>query len=238
YVRAWLPNASGASVVARDRAHTLGELSLVHPAGLYAGPLAEAVPYRLVVDWHGVSQEIEDTYSFGPQLSHEALVRLADGDPYAVLECLGARPLTCDGIPGVRFAVWAPNAKRVSVVGDFNAWDGRRHPMRLRHEAGVWELFIPRVAAGARYKYEILGARGAVLPLKADPCALQTECPPGTASIVAPVEAIDHYAWRDHEWLQTRAERQNARAAMSVYEVHAPSWLPTQGADAPAPDWG
>ncbi|MFP6561022.1 1,4-alpha-glucan branching protein GlgB [Paraburkholderia sp. B3] len=237
YVRAWLPNATRVRVLARDRAHTLAELARVHPAGLFAGPLAESVPYRLEIDWNGVIQEVEDPYSFGPQLPEEALRRLADGDPYAVLECLGARPLACDGVPGVRFAVWAPNARRVSVVGDFNAWDGRRHPMRLRHEAGVWELFIPRLAAGTRYKYEILGARGDVLPLKADPCALQTECPPATASIVAPVEALDHYAWQDHDWLQTRGERQTPRSAISIYEVHAPSWLPHDGAEAPSPDW-
>ena len=84
--------------------------------------------------------------------------RLAGGDPYAVLECLGSRPMEVDGVPGVRFAVWAPNARRVSVVGDFNAWDGRRHPMRLRHQAGVWELFVPRVGPGTRYKYELLPA--------------------------------------------------------------------------------
>ncbi|QGZ63658.1 1,4-alpha-glucan branching protein GlgB [Paraburkholderia acidisoli] len=239
YVRAWLPNAASVKVVARDRAHTLAELERVHPAGLFAGALAEAVPYRLEIDWQGVSQEIEDAYSFGPQLSAEALARLADGDPYAVLECLGSRPVTCDGVPGVRFAVWAPNAKRVSVVGDFNAWDGRRHPMRLRHEAGVWELFIPRVASGARYKYEILGAQGNVLPLKADPCAMQAEIPPGTASIVAPVEAIEQFAWSDQAWIQSRGEKQSARAPMSVYEVHASSWLPTptQGSDSQALDW-
>ncbi|TAL99662.1 MAG: 1,4-alpha-glucan branching protein GlgB [Paraburkholderia sp.] len=237
YVRAWLPNAASVQVVARDRAHVIGELTRIHPAGLFAGPLAEVVPYRLDIDWQGVTQEVEDPYSFGPQLSEDALRRLANGDPYAVLECLGAQPLVCDGVPGTRFAVWAPNARRVSVVGDFNAWDGRRHPMRLRHEAGVWELFIPRVAAGARYKYEILGARGDVLPLKSDPCALQTESPPATASIVAPVEALDHFAWHDREWLRTRSEKQSARSAIAVYEVHAPSWLPTQGEDAPAPNW-
>ncbi|MGK9527230.1 1,4-alpha-glucan branching enzyme, partial [Salmonella enterica subsp. enterica] len=89
-----------------------------------------------------------------------------------------------DGVQGVRFAVWAPNARRVSVVGDFNGWDGRRHPMRLRHANGVWELFVPRLQAGEAYKYEILGANG-ILPLKADPVALATQLPPDTASRVA-----------------------------------------------------
>ena len=121
------------------------------------------------------------------------LGRLAGGDPYAVLECLGSRPMEVDGVPGVRFAVWAPNARRVSVVGDFNAWDGRRHPMRLRHQAGVWELFVPRVGPGTRYKYELLSRDGHPLPLKADPCAMQTEKPPGTASVVAHVDEIEQF---------------------------------------------
>jgi 1,4-alpha-glucan branching enzyme len=237
YVRALLPNANGVRVLARDDARVLGELVRIHPAGLFAGPIADAVPYRLDIDWHGTHQEIEDPYSFGALLPDDPLRRLADGDPYAVLDCLGARPMTHDGVPGVRFAVWAPNARRVSVVGDFNAWDGRRHPMRLRDEAGVWELFVPRVAAGARYKYEIVGANGHVLPLKADPCAMQCECPPATASIVAPVDEIENYAWRDHDWLQTRGERQTARAPVSIYEVHAPSWLPAHGEDGSTPSW-
>ena len=245
WVRALLPNAAGVRVVARDPARgdeVLAELSRIHPAGLFAGPLAQALPYRLDIDWHGVHQEVEDPYSFGPQLAEDPLRRVSYGDPYAVLECLGSRPVVCDGVPGVRFAVWAPNARRVSVVGDFNSWDGRRHPMRLRHEAGVWELFIPRVAPLARYKYEILGAHGTVLPLKADPCARQAECPPGTASIVADVDALEHYAWQDSDWIATRAEKQTARSAMSVYEVHASSWLPALGdsdgnGEAPARDW-
>ena len=246
WVRALLPGASSVRVVARDQDAVLGELACIHPAGLFAGPLTQLRPYRpyrpyrLDIDWHGDRQEIEDPYSFGSQLAEDPLHRLAGGDPYAVLECLGARPVVCDGVPGVRFAVWAPNARRVSVVGDFNAWDGRRHPMRLRYEAGVWELFIPRVAALARYKYEILGARGTVQPLKADPCARQAEAPPATASIVADVDALEHYVWHDSEWLATRGERQTARSAMAIYEVHAPSWLPTHGddkEDAPTPSW-
>jgi len=237
YVRALLPNANRVRVIARDDARALGELVRIHPAGLFAGPVDDAVPYRLDIDWHGTQQEIEDPYSFGPLLSDEPLRRLADGDPYAVLECLGARPVTHDGVPGVRFAVWAPNARRVSVVGDFDSWDGRRHPMRLRYEAGVWELFVPRVAPGARYKYEIVGADGHVLPLKADPCAMQCEPPPATASIVAPVDEIERYAWRDHDWLHARGEQQNARAPLSIYEVHAPSWLPAHGDDGVAPSW-
>ncbi|MFP3631693.1 1,4-alpha-glucan branching enzyme, partial [Burkholderia sp. SIMBA_045] len=111
-------------------------------------------------------------------------------------------------------------ARRVSVVGDFNIWDGRRHPMRLRHPSGVWELFIPRLQAGEAYKYEILGPQG-ILPLKADPMALATQLPPDTASRVAPPLTID---WRDQEWMLARGERQRVDAPLSIYELHAGSW--------------
>ena len=125
-----------------------------------------------------------------------------------------------DGVPGVRFAVWAPNAKRVSVVGDFNSWDGRRHPMRLRHPSGVWELFIPRLEAGEAYKFEMLGAEDAVL-LKADPVALATQLPPLTASVVATPLAVE---WQDATWMRERANHQRHDAPMSIYELHAGSW--------------
>ncbi|PLZ01001.1 1,4-alpha-glucan branching enzyme [Burkholderia sp. WAC0059] len=228
YVRALLPGAARVTVVARDDARPLGELARIHPAGLFAGRvdgIGSGAAYRLAIDWPGARQNVEDPYSFGLLLDDDVLRRFADGDPYAVLDCLGARMLVQDGVPGVRFAVWAPNARRVAVVGDFNGWDGRRHPMRLRHAAGVWELFVPRVAAGARYKYEIVGAHGDVLPLKADPCARQTERPPATASVIADDGALDGYRWRDAAWLEPRAQRQGPRAPISIYEVHAPSWL-------------
>ena len=125
---------------------------------------------------------------------------------------------------GVRFAVWAPNARRVSVVGTFNNWDGRRNPMRLRFGAGIWELFIPRLGPGTIYKYEIVAASGETLPLKADPVAWAAEIPPATASIVA---SPDVPAWRDADYLATRAARQAVDAPISIYEVHAASWMPS-----------
>jgi 1,4-alpha-glucan branching enzyme len=196
-VRAMLPGAASVSVLSRSNGECIGTLTQIDPRGLFAGLVDRAEPYRLRIDWHGVEQESEDPYSFGPVLSEEALARLARADPYAVLDCLGARPCTLEGIPGVRFAVWAPNARRVSIVGDFNTWDGRRHPMRLRHVAGVWELFVPRLSAGARYKYEIVARDGHTLPLKADPCALQTERTPATASIVADWSSVEQFPGRD-----------------------------------------
>jgi 1,4-alpha-glucan branching enzyme len=122
----------------------------------------------------------------------------------------------------VRFAVWAPNANRVAVVGDFNAWDARRHAMRLRHSAGIWELFIPRVAPGAHYKFDIVGAGGIRVPLKCDPVAQQTEAPPATASVVTDPRP---FRWRDEAWMDARATRHAPDAPMSVYEVHLGSWM-------------
>ncbi|MBV9542693.1 MAG: 1,4-alpha-glucan branching protein GlgB, partial [Alphaproteobacteria bacterium] len=134
----------------------------------------------------------------------------------------GASVDRIQGVDGVRFAVWAPNARRVSVVGDFNAWAGRRHPMRLRHGAGVWEIFIPRLKAGERYKYEIVGSDGTLLPLKADPIARATEHPPANASVVA---APWRYRWTDNDWMKRRGDAQTPSSPISIYEVHAASWL-------------
>uniref|UniRef100_UPI0031D50F66 1,4-alpha-glucan branching protein GlgB n=1 Tax=Inquilinus sp. TaxID=1932117 RepID=UPI0031D50F66 len=146
----------------------------------------------------------------------------AAGDPEAVRRCLGSRVVTIDGVEGTRFAVWAPNASRASVVGEFNSWDGRRHPMRLRHHGGIWEMFIPRVADGALYKFELLDRHGNLLPQRADPLARETELPPHTASVV-PLPLP--FRWTDEAWLQGRAERQSASAPISIYELHAGSWL-------------
>lgn len=157
--------------------------------GVWEARLDAPAAYRLRVDWGGVREEFEDPYSFGTLLSDFDLFLLGQGKQHLLADCLGARMLEIDGVPGIRFAVWAPNARRVSVVGGFNGWDGRRHAMR-RRDGGVWEIFIPRVPAGSLYKYEILGSDG-LLPLKADPVARQAELPPATASVVAaPLPAV------------------------------------------------
>ena len=221
-VRALLPGASSVDVLDARDGSVLATLAPVHAHGLFGGRLAAAKPYRLRIDWSGAIQETEDTYAFGVILPEEALRRVSAGDPAAVRECLGARIIDMDGITGARFAVWAPNAARVSVVGDFNTWDGRRHVMRGRHESGIWELFVPRLPAGTCYKYEIVARNGSILPLKADPCARQTERPPATASVV-PDPAP--YVWNDDAWMQRRAERQSSTSPISIYEVHAESWL-------------
>jgi 1,4-alpha-glucan branching enzyme len=231
-VRAFLPGASEVAVHARKGGKLLGELTRIHGAGVFSGAVSSDVPYKFRIAWPEAVQEVEDPYSFGLLLDEEDLKRFAAGDHPNLSDCLGSHPMTIDGVPGVRFAVWAPNAKRVSVVGHFNVWDGRRHPMRLRHGAGVWELFVPRLAPGERYKYEIVGPDRSVLPLKADPFARRTEAPPATASIVADAS---RFAWTDGDWLRSRAGRQNAEAPISVYEVHAGSWV--HEADDRVPDW-
>jgi 1,4-alpha-glucan branching enzyme len=179
-------------------------------------------PYCLHIHWPGTVQKTEDPYSFAPILGDIDLHLFSEGTHWDLSERFGAAVDRVDGIDGVRFAVWAPNAQRVSVVGDFNNWDGRRHPMRLRHSAGVWEIFIPRLTAGERYKYEILGPDGVVQPLKADPMARATEHPPATASVV-PV--CWSYEWTDADWMGRRADAQSPSSPLSIYETHVGSWL-------------
>lgn len=221
-VRAYLPGACEVDVLARENLELLGRLSRVGSTELFAGPVTSPVPYLLRIRWPNATQETEDPYAFGPVLGDIDLHLFSEGTHWQLAERFGSVVTTFDGVNGVRFAVWAPNAKRVSVVGDFNNWDGRRHPMRLRHASGVWELFIPRLSAGERYKYEIVGFDGHKLPLKADPMARATERPPATASIVARPWS---YRWSDEEWLRTRAPRQAPHAPIAIYEVHAGSWL-------------
>ncbi|WP_454864607.1 1,4-alpha-glucan branching protein GlgB [Pseudomonas rhizophila] len=220
FIRAYLPGALSVQVLAREGDEVLGDLQLSETPGLFVGHFDRAQPYLLRTRWAGGEQVAEDPYSFGPLLGEMDLYLFAEGNHRDLSSCLGAQLTTVDGVDGVRFAVWAPNARRVSVVGDFNVWDGRRHPMRIRYPSGVWELFIPRLGAGEGYKYEILGAHG-ILPLKADPVALATQMPPDTASKVAAPLKIE---WQDGQWMQDRRERQLPGAPLSIYELHAGSW--------------
>ena len=219
-VRTFQPGAESVELVAREDGRALGRLE-DQGGGLFAGT-AEAGAYRLRITWPGGSvQETEDPYSFGQVLGDLDLYLFGEGRHWDLARVFGAQPKAMDGVEGVSFAVWAPNARRVSVVGEFNSWDGRRHPMRLRHGAGVWELFVPRLWAGAHYKYEVLGADGSVIQ-KADPVARATQRPPMTCSVVAPAP---DFRWTDEDWMAERAARQAPNAPMSIYEVHAASWL-------------
>jgi 1,4-alpha-glucan branching enzyme len=219
-IRAYLPDALSVSVLSREGGHELGALEMSDVPGFFVGHFANVQPYLLKINWAGGEQVTEDPYSFGPLLGEMDLYLFAEGNHRDLSGCLGAQLKNVDGIDGVRFSVWAPNARRVSVVGSFNNWDGRRHPMRLRHPSGVWEVFVPRLQPGETYKYEILGAHG-ILPLKADPMALATTMPPDTASKIAAPLRFD---WQDNDWLQSRGERQTANAPLSIYELHAGSW--------------
>ncbi|MCD7098046.1 1,4-alpha-glucan branching enzyme [Stenotrophomonas sp. MMGLT7] len=187
--------------------------------GLFQGTLEREARYRLRIQWPRQLVETADPYAFGTLIAEERLHAIMAGDGWVLRQVLGAQRQTHEGVEGVRFAVWAPNAQRVSVVGDFNGWDGRRHPMRLRHAAGVWEIFLPQVAAGSRYKYEIVAADGTRLPHKADPLARRCELPPATASIVADQAPLP---WHDDAWMAARAG--HGQAPLSIYEVHAGSW--------------
>ena len=161
-IRAFLPGANRVEVLRRSDGVLLAELERSGDEGLFENLVGERAPYRLRIFWPQAVQETEDPYSFGLLLGDVDLHLLNEGRHFELDRCLGAQNVTIDGVSGVRFAVWAPNATRVAVVGDFNSWDRRRHPMRVRHGAGVWELFIPRVAPGTHYKYDIVGPGGYV----------------------------------------------------------------------------
>ena len=221
-VRAFLPGVDAATIVDLDGL-ALADMHRVHPDGLWSGTMPSRQPYRLRFATALGPYETADAYAFPPTLGDLDLHLLAEGRHRKLGDLLGAHPAEMDGVAGVRFAVWAPNASRVSVVGDFNFWDARRHPMRRHSGAGVWDLFVPGVAAGAIYKYDLLGPGGEPLPQKADPVAWAAEVPPRTGSIVAPALA---WRWTDAAWMQRRTAAQAPTAPMSAYEVHAASWLP------------
>ncbi len=221
-VRASLPQARRAWVRRRGatRAH---EMRPLDGHGLFEARIGRRKPFDYVIELQAGDEieAIEDPYRFGPLLGDVDAYLIAEGTHVQLWNVLGARCRSVEGIAGTSFAVWAPNARRVSVVGDFNAWDGRRHPMRKRVECGVWELFVPAVEQGARYKYEIEGASGGLLPLKADPLARYAELRPDAASVVWKGEPP---AWSDAGWMRERAARQRTDAPISIYEVHLGSW--------------
>jgi 1,4-alpha-glucan branching enzyme len=217
-VRTFQPGAVAVTLVA---AGTELALSPSMPEGLFEGPAPAGRDYRLRIRWaDGHESEAADPYAFPPVLGPMDLHLFSEGAHWDLPLRLGANPCTHEGVSGTSFVVWAPNARAVSVIGDFNSWDGRRLPMRLRHDAGLWELFVPGIGAGAHYKFAITGADGRVRE-KADPLARATEVPPATASVVAPPP---DFAWNDGVWMETRAERQHAGAPISIYELHAGSW--------------
>jgi 1,4-alpha-glucan branching enzyme len=224
-VRALLQDARACDVVDYQRAPELRyAMTKVHDLGCFETFLpdrAEVFPYRLRVEKNnGEIRQFCDPYSILPTLSSQDLYLFNEGTEHRIYQKLGAHPREINGVKGVSFAVWAPNAGRVSVVGDFNRWDGRYFPMRELGNSGVWELFIPGLETGMLYKYEIVPRQGA-LRLKTDPYGSYFEAPPGNASIIWDVA---DYAWGDQTWMERREKTDWMREPVLVYEVHLGSW--------------
>ena len=224
-LRVLLPQADGVAVVDAGTGEHLADLVKRHDAGFWQGLIPhrhDRFDYRLQVRWSdGSIGRHADAYAFGPLLTDTDLHYLAEGSHLRPYEVLGAHPMTVGGgvhaVAGVRFALWAPNARRVSVVGDFNGWDGRRHVMRSRGGSGIWELFVPHAAEGDRYKYEIVDAQGLLLPLKCDPFAHAAQLRPDTASQVAALPPRQPLP-------ATRRAANHRQAPISIYELHLGSW--------------
>ncbi|MEZ5278469.1 MAG: 1,4-alpha-glucan branching protein GlgB [Opitutaceae bacterium] len=224
-VRAFLQNAESCEVVdLTAKARKTFPMKRLCPEGFYEVFISgrtEPFPYRLRIETY--SREIRqffDPYGFPPTLGDQDLYLFNEGNEHRVYTKLGAHLRTVDGVPGVSFAVWAPNAKRVSVVGNFNHWDGRYHPMRALDRSGVWELFVPGLDEGQLYKYELLTQKDTIL-LKTDPYGSYFEAPPNNASIVY---NNDSYSWGDGEWVDRRAAAKTVDRPISIYELHFGSW--------------
>ncbi|HWY09596.1 MAG TPA: 1,4-alpha-glucan branching protein GlgB [Candidatus Acidoferrales bacterium] len=227
-VRAFQPRAVEAQIILQGQANPIPmrrlrdtgffEATLPAPSDVAPAPSSYRLRFR---NEYGDVWESHDTYAFPYLLSEFDLYLMGEGRHYDTYEKLGAHVKTLEGVTGVHFAVWAPNALRVSVVGDFNGWDGRVHPMRSRGNSGIWELFVPEFDEGVVYKYEIVGPQNNILPLKADPYGFRSELRPNTGSVVA---RLDKHAWNDADWLHHRANRNWLEQPISVYEVHLGSW--------------
>ncbi len=223
--RAFLPDAAEVEVQpVHETDKPAFKLPRLHKAGLFEGTTTQAnrvYAYDLVItDLQGRVRRTRDPYSFLPTLGDAELYLFGKGDERRLYDKLGAQLRTLDGVAGTSFAVWAPNAQRVSVVGDFNHWDGRVHQMRPLGASGVWEIFVPGVGEGAHYKFELRNARGKI-SLKTDPCGFLFEIPPKNSSIVWNNR---RFAWTDKRWLARRRDADPLRAPLSIYEVHLGSW--------------
>ncbi|GAB6040604.1 1,4-alpha-glucan branching protein GlgB [Endothiovibrio diazotrophicus] len=222
-IRAHLPHAEEVMVVDGPQLARIPGTDLFE----WSGP-ADGIDARYRLQWReddGQRHERHDPYCFPLQLGDLDLHLFGEGRHWHAYRFLGAHPHSADGVDGMRFAVWAPAAERISVVGDFNRWDGRAHPMRVRGASGVWELFIPGVGAGVQYKFEIRNRDSGAVFLKSDPYGQRYEMRPGTASITT---EGSRYPWADGEWLQQREHADWLHAPMSIYEVHLGSWRRTR----------
>ncbi|MGZ2485333.1 1,4-alpha-glucan branching enzyme [Rhizobium pisi] len=220
--RCFIPGAEEATAMTLDGS-VIGELKQLHGDGFFAGPvsLTKLQPVRYRARRGDAEWAVTDPYSFGPVLGPMDDYFAREGSHLRLFDKMGAHLIKHDGAQGIHFAVWAPNAQRVSVVGDFNNWDGRRHVMRFRADSGIWEIFAPDVPLGVAYKFEIRGQDGVLLPLKADPFARRSELRPKTASITA-AELVQE--WEDEAHLKHWREADKRRQPITIYEVHAASW--------------
>jgi len=226
-IRAYRPGASAMRALLAGGKVT--EMTKVHDAGVFVADVGEAAAegYELEATYpSGDTFAFGDPYRFWPTLGEIDLHLVGEGRHHDLWRQLGANYRVHEGTAGTAFAVWAPNARSVRVVGDWNLWDGRVHPMRTLGGSGVWEMFIPGVEPGSLYKFEILTPAGH-LTLKADPMAFATECPPGTSSMVS----VSSHAWRDQDWVTQRDQADWLHQPFSVYEIHLESWrrVPEEG---------
>jgi 1,4-alpha-glucan branching enzyme len=227
-IRTFHPGAVSASIRFTDSQTSIAATKL-RSEGFFEATLPETQQERPAPNSYriqfafpsGANYEPHDTYAFPFVLSEFDLYLMGEGRHYDTYDKLGAHVVTLSAVRGVNFSVWAPSAQRVSLVGDFNHWDGRIHPMRARGSSGVWELFVPELGEGAIYKYEIIGPNGNMVPLKADPYAFRAEVRPATGSIVADLDA---YKWQDTEWMTQRSQTNWLEKPISIYEVHLGGW--------------
>ena len=224
-IRAFVPSAAKVEVLDWETGNPIAELQRDEQApDLFCNEIegrTERFPYKFRIARGDHVWVEEDTYRFGTVIGELDEYLLGEGTHHSLWRVLGAHVMNHEGIDGTHFAVWAPNARRASVVGNFNNWDGRRHLMRQRGVTGVWEIFLPGISDGEPYKYELLDRRGNLLPLKADPVGFGSEHPPRTASIV---RKLDGHEWQDGEWMKKRGDLNRIDKPISIYEVHLGSW--------------
>ncbi len=225
--RAFVPGAMSLEALSSD-GKIVGQLERRHDGGFFEGlvKIKERQPLAYLAANGGGTWTVADAYLLGPVLGPLDDYYIGEGNHLRLYDRLGAHAMHHEGHDGVHFAVWAPNAERVSVVGDFNGWDGRRHVMRKRLDIGVWEIFVPGASDGQSYKFEMLGHGGKLMPLKSDPFGFFAEVRPKTASRVA---RTDNFEWNDKAYLEARAKPDRRRVPMSVYEVHLGSWRRKDG---------
>lgn len=230
-LRCFMPGAARVEVLEGSKGGPLAEMARIHDGGVFETQLANqpANGWKYRVHWSGGRiEDLDDPYRFTSTLGEMDLHLLGEGTHWRSFDVMGAHPLSVDGVSGTRFAIWAPNARRVSVIGDFNQWDGRRHPMRLHPGNGVWEIFVPGVKSGDVYKFEIKAKSGALLAEKSDPCGFWAEVPPKSASRVW---KRGDYQWGDQPWMSKRQSMDALGKPVSIYEVHLGSWkrVPEEG---------